>query len=762
MFPCQDTPLVKETDKAPCSGVMWREQSTNSAVMIRAWWSWLPAAIPAIDLAKSNLIVIDLDRRPDGPDGVNHFRELARAHGDALDNMPVVATSSGGFHVYYRQPPGLALGNAEGALKGKGINVRGKGGYVIAPGALRSDGRGWRPESKTPDLVTAFAASNIPPLPDWLRNLITAERVPIAFAQRSETSRTPPSAKERAYAARALEDEARKVSETPQGMRNNTLNASAFVVGTLIPHYGLSREEAETALTAAALAAGLEREEIAKALKSGLDSGMKNPRSPLPALETRAGVRDFIEQGKKRFESRAQGAHAPDRWDSPDLFLLGTGRRPAPPFPLDLLPRYWSAWVQRRAAGASAPADYVATSLLACTGAMIANVRWPLAGANWSEPPILWCGIVGSPSSSKSPAMDACFDLVRHAEDGMAAGFDDERRRYETQKQAARARREAWEIEIKAAIKAGNNPPSLPEDAVPPNEPVRPRVRVADFTIEKLGALAAGLPRGLLVVRDELAGWLGGFDRYGSAGSDRAFMIEMYGGRSYVVDRVKNPEALRIPHLSVGVLGAVQQQKAFIEGYEKLLNSLGDDEAVLFADAVHPTHAARPVGCWAPSQEKLAIEQTSGRQRINIHGAIDLETGQTRMIEALTIDAASTIRLLQSIEALYPMLALIHVFLDNARYHHAKLVQEWLALPGRRIKLHFIPTYCPHLNPIERLWGLMHRNVTHNKCYATCAQFADATLSFLREKVPGNWADLCDSVTDNFRIINPKDFRVMT
>jgi len=205
-----------------------------------------------------------------------------------------------------------------------------------------------------------------------------------------------------------------------------------------------------------------------------------------------------------------------------------------------------------------------------------------------------------------------------------------------------------------------------------------------------------------------------------------------------------------------------EKQKEFIEGYEKLLNSLADNEAVLFADAVHPTHAARPAGCWAPAQEKLAIEQTSGRQRINIHGAIDLETGQTRMIEALTIDAVSTIRLLQSIEALYPMLVLIHVFLDNARYHHAKLVREWLARPGCRIKLHFIPPYCPHLNPIERLWGLMHRNVTHNKCYATCAQFADATLGFLRETVPRNWVDLCDSVTDNFRVINPKDFRVMT
>ena len=107
------------------------------------------------------------------------------------------------------------------------------------------------------------------------------------------------------------------------------------------------------------------------------------------------------------------------------------------------------------------------------------------------------------------------------------------------------------------------------------------------------------------------------------------------------------------------------------------------------------------------------------------------------------------------IEALYPLMMLIHVFLDNARYHHAKLVQEWLARPGCRIRLHFIPTYCPHLNPIERLWGLMHRNVTHNKCYATCAQFADATLGFLREKVPRNWADLCDSVTDNFRVIKP-------
>ena len=91
-----------------------------------------------------------------------------------------------------------------------------------------------------------------------------------------------------------------------------------------------------------------------------------------------------------------------------------------------------------------------------------------------------------------------------------------------------------------------------------------------------------------------------------------------------------------------------------------------------------------PWSCWAPKEQKLAIEQTSGRERINIHGAIDLETGQTRD-QAETIDAISTIRLLESLESLYPLMVCIHVFLNNARYHHAKLVKEWLARPSCRI-----------------------------------------------------------------------------
>jgi hypothetical protein len=65
------------------------------------------------------------------------------------------------------------------------------------------------------------------------------------------------------------------------------------------------------------------------------------------------------------------------------------------------------------------------------------------------------------------------------------------------------------------------------------------------------------------------------------------------------------------------------------------------------------------------------------------------------------------------------------------------------------------------MNLIERLWGLMHKHLTHNKTYATYREFAEVTLDFLTHKVPNCWPEVCESVADNFRVINPKDFRVL-
>jgi transposase len=103
----------------------------------------------------------------------------------------------------------------------------------------------------------------------------------------------------------------------------------------------------------------------------------------------------------------------------------------------------------------------------------------------------------------------------------------------------------------------------------------------------------------------------------------------------------------------------------------------------------------------------------------------------------------------------------IHVFIDNARYHHAKILQPWLDSPERRVKLHFLPAYAPHLNPIERLWGVMHDWVTHNRHYATFNQFTEAIFDFFRTTLPVKRPEFRDTVTDNFRVVSLKEYKVI-
>ncbi|WP_422864625.1 hypothetical protein [Endosaccharibacter trunci] len=67
----------------------------------------------------------------------------------------------------------------------------------------------------------------------------------------------------------------------------------------------------------------------------------------------------------------------------------------------------------------------------------------------------------------------------------------------------------------------------------------------------------------------------------------------------------------------------------------------------------------------------------------------------------------------------------------------------------------------PHLNPIERLWGVMHKAITHNRWSRSLAAFQAEILTFLRRTVPQNWATYCDKITDNFRVQKPSQFRII-
>jgi transposase len=202
-------------------------------------------------------------------------------------------------------------------------------------------------------------------------------------------------------------------------------------------------------------------------------------------------------------------------------------------------------------------------------------------------------------------------------------------------------------------------------------------------------------------------------------------------------------------------------QRDFITKYNNLCNELMDDGAIVFGDAVHPEYQSRPAHGWFLRDSRPAITATSGRKRINIHGLLNLEDGLFRFVEAEKINAASTLQLLQKLERAYPSKRVIHVFLDNARYHHARALQPWLNAPVRRIKLHFLPAYAPHLNPIERLWGLMHKHITHNRHYAHFNDFTEAILNFFRKTLPDKWNEFRDTVSDNFRVITDQNYQLI-
>lgn len=204
-----------------------------------------------------------------------------------------------------------------------------------------------------------------------------------------------------------------------------------------------------------------------------------------------------------------------------------------------------------------------------------------------------------------------------------------------------------------------------------------------------------------------------------------------------------------------------EEQADFIALYEELMKRMEADEAVYFADAVHPEYQTRPAFGWVKAGTMPAVETTAGRGRVNIHGALNLETFDAPFVEPVTVDGKSAVQLLAKIEARNPDKRMIHVIWDNAPYHKGQDVRAFLARPGCRIHLIPLPPYCPHLNSIERLWAVMHLYVTHNRYYPTQKQFANAILQFFRETIPREWKNFRDTVSDNFRIIKHQNVRVL-
>lgn len=204
-------------------------------------------------------------------------------------------------------------------------------------------------------------------------------------------------------------------------------------------------------------------------------------------------------------------------------------------------------------------------------------------------------------------------------------------------------------------------------------------------------------------------------------------------------------------HKPVGVPARAdgEAQKAWIAWSEKFKKSLRDNEKILFMDGVHPTHAVRFTGGWIKKGVRKEIPTNGRQKRLNILGALDLEDMAIHTREVETINADAIIAFLASLLTCLPGMVL-HIVLDQARYHTCAAVKAWVA-QNPRIRLHFLPAYSPNLNAIEPAWKIMHENTVNNVYSPTFKTFTEKIRSFFACTFPKNARLWTDRLTDNFR-----------
>ena len=234
--------------------------SSTDAAVIRGWWARWPRANVAVRTgAASALVVVDVDPAHGGDASM---RQLEATYG-TLPPTRTISTPSGGRHLYFRHP-GDIVRNDAGRVLGRGIDLRGDGGYVVAPPSRAAGGQ----------YAVLALGGEIADLPEWMLQRLADRERPRRSAGRTDI-RAPS-----AWARAALDGEIGRVRSAVEGTRNDTLNRVAYRLGQIVGAGGLEERDVEGVLIDEALAIGLGEREAVRTVRSGLLAGESSPRGP--------------------------------------------------------------------------------------------------------------------------------------------------------------------------------------------------------------------------------------------------------------------------------------------------------------------------------------------------------------------------------------------------------------------------------------------------------------------------------------------------
>lgn len=197
------------------------------------------------------------------------------------------------------------------------------------------------------------------------------------------------------------------------------------------------------------------------------------------------------------------------------------------------------------------------------------------------------------------------------------------------------------------------------------------------------------------------------------------------------------------------------QQKIFIEYYNKMKLKTTGKEPIYFADSVHPQHQTHLSYGWIFKGIRKEIPMTGRQYRLNFIGGICLEGHRIVYENTEKVNAESIKAFLKKLRNKHSGGEKIHLIWDNAGYHRSEEVKNYAKILS--IELHFLPPYSPNLNPIERLWKIMHEQVSYNKYYEKFSEFTDATFDFFKS-ISKCKKILRSRITDNFQTLNSPMF----
>jgi transposase len=182
------------------------------------------------------------------------------------------------------------------------------------------------------------------------------------------------------------------------------------------------------------------------------------------------------------------------------------------------------------------------------------------------------------------------------------------------------------------------------------------------------------------------------------------------------------------------------RREAKLGALRRLLRGLPADEAAVFSDEVE-VNTNPKVGCmWMRKGQQAVVETPGTNVKRLLVGSISWRTGRVILTEGAPgqrRDAALFCAHLGDLRRAFRRYRVIHVICDNANTHKpekALLVRAYLKEWGGRVKVHYLPSYAPECNPIERVWWRLHEAVTRNHRCQSMDELLELTFAWLGER----------------------------